>query len=79
MPRDLDLVDQMTLTGAKKDIAAILSSIDDSTAIDVCRDIVIDQITATIEKFPLLKQKELLAILVDNLLTKWANNERKAP
>ena len=68
---NLDLVDQVNFEQAKLSIKAVFDSVDDETALGVCRDITIDQIGATIEKFPLRTQKEILAILADRYLTKW--------
>lgn len=68
-----DLVDLMNIESTKTSIRAVLDSADKETALAVCRDITIDQISATIEKFPLHTQKEILAILTDKYLTKWAS------
>ncbi|RDH86402.1 MAG: hypothetical protein DIZ78_09545 [endosymbiont of Escarpia spicata] len=69
---NLDLIDQINFDRAKSSIKAILDSTDNEIRLAVCRDITIDQISATIEKFPLRTQKEILAMLADKYLTKWA-------
>ena len=67
----LDMVDQMNFEQAKLSIKAVFDSVDNDVALAVCRDIVIDQISAMMEKFPLLTQKEILVILADRHLAKW--------
>ncbi len=71
MHRELDLVDQINYQQARSDVMAVFSSVDDDVKLAVCRDLIIDQISSTIEKFPLHTQKEILAILTDKYLRKW--------
>jgi len=74
---NLDLVDQINFDQAKSSIKNIFDSAGKEVALAVCRDITIDQISAMIEKFPLRTQKEIIALLADKHLTKWAMKNGK--
>lgn len=78
--RTFDLVDQaeylekeerrnQTMSSARK----ILNSADEQVRLAVLRDLMIDQFSILIDKFPQQTQQELVALLTDKYMNKWAN------
>jgi len=55
----------------KKEIEAKISHLTDNEKLILCREISIDGICETIEKFPLHAQKEILAIITNKFLREW--------
>ncbi len=53
-------------------LRTVFNKADDDIKLQVCRDLMIDQIYKTIDKFPLQTQKEMLAIITDKYLSQWA-------
>ena len=75
-----DLIDQIKLIEnieqrEKTQVAlkAVFNKVDDDIKLQVCRDLMIDQIYKTIDKFPLQTKKEMLAIITDKYLSQWAS------
>jgi hypothetical protein len=68
----MDLVDQANYGTAKDRAREVLAAVDNEVAMAVCRDLTIEKITRDIEKFPLDVQREIVAILTDSMLRKWA-------
>lgn len=75
----MDLVDQMHVQSSKAAALAVLRTADPKDAMSVIRDLTIEQMTATIKKFPLYEQKCLLAVLTHNFLCDWHEISRDAP
>ena len=55
----------------KKEIEAKISHFTDEEKLIFCREIKIDEICETIEKFPLHTQKEMIAIIITKFLRQW--------
>ena len=70
--RELDLIDKVHFDESIETIRSIFDSVDDDAKLALCRDIAIDRISTNIDGFPLHVQKEILAILADKYLSKWA-------
>ena len=75
----IDLVQQAEIIESaeqKEQICAALKTVfnkaDDDIKIQVCRDLMIEQIYKTIDKFPTQTQKEILAIVTRKYLSQWA-------
>jgi hypothetical protein len=51
---------------------SILSTVDDDVAISVLRDLIIDEISRLIDKFPEQTQREIVALLAHKYLSQWA-------
>jgi len=78
----LDLIGQIGVIEKAEKVAlavgemkAVTQGLDDAAMLYLCRDLMVEQISQMIYKFPLKTQKELVAMLADRHLAEWAKLE----
>lgn len=57
---------------------AAMNDLNETEKLTLIRDLMIEQIYITIDKFPLQSQKEMLAIITDKYLRKWNKKTRQS-
>lgn len=73
----MDLIDFANYGQARDEAKAAFNRIDDDLKEAVCRELMIDQISIIIEKFPVRTQREIIALLTEKFMHKWNINEHR--